>query len=199
MEYDHLSFEGFDDATASNLDTLAHHARQAPQQDAESVQLLIESIVGIHRMLPQPIRSMISVHECHVGDRHMRMKPEQLVRLWEAITAELRDGLDRVIESRAELLADERGLADRRTTQGEKILATLDEFGTNEWSAEFARRLEHEGLGSGVAGEARRLQKLFGKKNIPDFDAHKREIHRTLDRIKRIADGLHGRPGGYGI
>lgn len=103
MEYDHLSFEGFDDATASNLNTLAHHARQAPQRDAESVQLLIESVVGIHRKLPRPIRSMISLHECNVGDRHMRMRPQQLAQLWEAITAELRAGLDRVIESLADM------------------------------------------------------------------------------------------------
>jgi hypothetical protein len=125
MEYDHPSFEGFDDATVSNLDALVHHARQAPQRDAESVQLLIKSVVGIHRMLPQPIRSIISLHECNVGDRHMRVKPEQLARLWEAITVELRAGLVRVIESRADLLADEQGLAGRGTTQGEKILATF--------------------------------------------------------------------------
>jgi hypothetical protein len=91
---DYRSFDGFDDPTVHNLRVLEHHAGQAPLQDAESMQSLLESVLGAHKMLPTPLRHLIGVHACLIGDRHMRMRPERLHELWEAITADLRVGLD---------------------------------------------------------------------------------------------------------
>jgi len=61
------------------------------------------------------------------------------------------------------------------------------------WDIGLAKQLQRAGTGSEVAGDARKLEALFGRRNIPDIDAHEREISGLISRIKTIAQRLHHR------
>jgi hypothetical protein len=104
-----------------------------------------------------------------------------------------------VVEGQAELLTGPHALADRPVTLGEQILGALATFGHEDRSVDFAKQLQQEGASSEVAGEARKLERLFSHSGIPDAHAHESEIRRTLARIEMIAQRLHHRPARGGI
>ena len=192
---DYRSFEGFDAPTTHNLRVLERLCQQSPYGDAESMQGMLESVLTTHKMLPKRLCAMVRVDRCLIGDLHMRASPQKRYAMWEGINADLKEGLDRVAAAREALVANAEAMLDRPVTMGERILATLKEFGPHDRSVAFARRLQWEGSGSEVAGMGRKLETLFSRKRIPDGDAHEREIWGSLARVRTMAESLHHRPG----
>ena len=188
---DYRPFEGFDDPTTHNLRTLEHRSQQDPYGHAEDMQEMLVHVIGTHDMLPKPLRALIPISRCYMGDRHFQMTQERQHQEWQDINGDLRAGLDRVIVEQAGLVADPTGMADRPETQGERILSLCAKLKVAGWDVELAKELQRAGAGSEVAGNAKQLEALFRRRNFADVDAHEREISGLITRIKTIAQRLH--------
>lgn len=190
---DYRSFEGFDVPTTENLRTLERRSQQKPYGDAEDMQQMLMHVIGIHEVLPKPMQALIRVNRCYIGDRHFDMTQEQQHAWWKEINSDLCVGLDRVIAEQDRLVLDPAALADRPETQGERILDLCTQLKFAGWDVGLVRQLQRAGAGSEVMGDAKRLEALFSRRNIPDIDAHEHEIGELIARIKEIAHRLHHR------
>jgi hypothetical protein len=190
---DYRSFEGFDVPTTENLRTLERRSQQKPDGDAEALQQMLMLIIGIHEVLPKPMQALIKINRCYIGDRHFDMTQEQQHQSWHEINDDLSAGLDRVVAEQDRLLADPAALADRPETQGERVLGLCAQLKFAGWDVGLAKQLQRAGAGSEVVGDAKKLEALFSRRNIPDIDAHEREISDLIGRIKEIAHRLHHR------
>ena len=187
------NFDGFDEPTAHNLWVLEQQAEAQPYGDHEALQNLLVHVIMVVRMLPAPVGDLFPMSNCFIRDRHWNKPPAWCHDHWRSITADINIGLDRVQAERDRLLADRVALADRKRTVGEQVLEACRDLRTQGNDVAIARRIQRLGAGTEMGGDARELERLFSRKRVADWTAHKHEIHRRIAHIEIIARRFHHR------
>jgi hypothetical protein len=187
------NFNGFDDPTAHNLWVLEQQAQAEPYGDHEALQRLLEHVISVVDMLPVPVKQLIPMGHCFIGNLHWGKPQPWCHAHWRSITADLRVGLDRVEAERECLQADPVALANRKQGVGEQILEACRALRAEGHDVEIARRIQRLGAGTEMGGDARELERMFSSKRVGDWEAHEREIYRRIAHIEAIADRFHHR------
>ena len=184
------SFDIDDTAVASHLDFLHGLSQHASPRDRASLHQLLVEIIQVHQELPQPIRGLIPIGHCILGDTLWEATAAERDTAWSHIKTDLNEGLDLVVARLSEM--DPADLK-RYETVGERVLKVCAELRGRGNDLALAHRLVSLGAGSDVASDARQLVTLFGKKHVRNRTAHDQEVSRLLAHIEALAQHLHRR------
>lgn len=185
-----FSFGEFDAPTAHNLDRLEHFSKQNYPLSERQLDDFLRDVIGTHTMLPNTVRQKIFIHQCYTCGSHIDTSQERRDKLWSDICVDLVAGLNSIRED-ASLQIKYAADPDRPITKGERILGLCSQFDVARDRTMVVDQMIQEGGGSPVYSQAKELQRLLGRKRIPNANTYDADISRRISTIKMIAQRLH--------